>query len=376
MGLSRDAQRRLARAVPWFTWAGAVGLALWLAVDVAGVGVSPGAAEVLEVQVASPRTAPVLSVRVTSGERVQKGQVLVELAPDDIDLEIAVAESELERLRLAVVAEAEGLKDQDLVTEERLASDAERAAVQLVEMEAEQRRDRAELEQLDEQIARQERLVKDKLASQAALDELKLRRAALARKVEEYTRLTDSARAHVASARRRIAEWREAHGGGKRDAEPRLSPHHAAVRSQEERLAQLRAARERLQLRSTADGRVGQVLFSPGSTAPAGATVLTVVDESPRKVIVYVDEGRAGAVRVGDRARLSPSDRRGPVREGRVVALAPGIVEVPPRFRPIPTEPAFGRAVYVRLDEAQATPLPGQAFDVTFTRSAAGGATP
>ena len=372
---SRHARRRVRHALPWATWALALGITAWLSLDVAGVGVSPGAAEIVEVHLTSPATVAALSLPVAAGDRIEKGQVVAMLDGSGIDLELAVATSELERIRLQVAAEAAELKDNDLVTEERLASDAERAAVALATVQSEQQRDRAELDQLDEQIARQRRLVDDKLAAQAALDELKLRRAALATKVAEYQHLVSSARAHLASSQQRIAQWRRSRHGEtavvleeREDHEPRLSPHRAAVKAQEERVRQLLARREQLTLRSPVAARVARVHLAPGSTALAGAPVVTLVEEAPDRVIAYVEESKARHVRVGDRARLLPSDRSWPPAGGAVVAVGPGIVELPPRFRVVPTEPTYGREVYVLLDESALRPLPGQAFDVSFTR--------
>ena len=88
---------------------------------------------------------------------------------------------------------------------------------------------------------------------------------------------------------------------------------------------------------------------------------MRVVDESTSDAVVWVDE--TTPVQVGARVELRPADGSAPVH-GAVTALAPTIVEAPARFRIMPNEPRWARAVYVKLEGAA---LPGQAFDASFT---------
>ncbi len=363
--LSRQARRRLSRGLPWIVWSLAGGVALWLGAGVTSVGVAPAEAERVLVVLSSPRSATVAKVAVQAGDRVPAGALLAVLDPSELDLEIAVAESELERLRLEVSAEGTSLKAEDLMTRERLASDAERAAVDAARLEAELGRDRAELETIVEQHARQQRLVDEGLASGSALDDLELRRAALQRKVSEYEGLLRSARDHHIAARSRLHEWERSKDAGA----PRTAPLIAAVKAQQERVGALRAARERLTLRAPVAGRVQAVHETTGGAALQGEPVITLIDERTARVIAWLPEDRAQLVHVGDVVRLVPSDGVGAERHGRVVALGPGIEEMPPRFRQIPAEPELARAAYIELEGEQPPPLPGQAFDARFLAS-------
>lgn len=363
--LSRATRRRLFTSLPWLAWGGAVVVALWLGGSVSAVGVAPAEAERSLVELSSPRTATIVEVRVTPGAAVKAGEVVAVLDPSEVDLEIAVAESELERLRLNVSAEGTSLKADELVTRERLVSDVERAAVDGARLSAELGGDRAELSALDEQIARQRKLVADGLASGGALDELELRRAALGRKVSEYETLLQQAKSHLAAGRARLAEWERT---GKVGA-PRTAPLIAAVKAQQDRVSALRAARARLTLRAPMSGRVHAVHDAAGSAAREGEPLVTLIDERPTRVVAWLPEDRAQRVHVGDLVQLAPSDGVGDERHGRVVALGAGIEEKPLRFRQIPQEPEQARAVYVKLEGEQPSPLPGQAFDARFLPS-------
>lgn len=367
---------RARRVAPWIAWGVVLVAVLALSPGVGTVGVMAASAEVRQATIVAPRTARVVRVAVRPGDTVRTGETLVQLDAGGADLELAVARAELERLRASVVARELDVRGDDLESAARLAQEAERAAVDLAALGSEEKRDRAELAQLDELIARQEHLVEQKLASAEQRDTLKLQRSSLAQRVQEYTKLLKAARDHEQAARERLRTWRAARekaGPGGLPLEERVAPERAEVAAQEERVRQLELAREALTLTAPLAGRVAEVLVGEGDTARLEAPLLVLVDDHPTRVIAWVDERAARRVRVGDAASLWPSDRSGPARRGVVSALAPSIAELPLRFRPVPTQPAFGRAVFITLaagaddDAGGEPPLPGQAFDVVFS---------
>jgi multidrug resistance efflux pump len=362
---------RARRVAPWVVWVAVVGVVLVLAPSVGTVGVVAASAESREATVVAPRTARVLKVMVKPGDVVKAGDALVDLDTSAVDLEIAIAKAELERTKMSAVARELDVRGNDLESAARLAQEAERATVDLAALLSEEKRDKAELAQIDELIARQEQLIAQRLASAEQRDDLKLRRASLAQRVQEYGGLIQTAREHEAAARERLRLWRAARekaGPGGLPLEERVAPARAEVTAQEERVRQLEMAKAALSLTAPIAGRVAQVLVSEGDTARSEAPILVVVDDKPAQVVAWVDERAASRVRLGERVSVRPSDRSGPPRQGTVRALAPAIAELPARFRPVPTQPAFGRAVYIALDEDASAdaPLPGQAFDVVF----------
>jgi HlyD family secretion protein len=369
---------RLRKISPWIVYGGVLVTVAVLAPGIGSVGVVAAQAEVRQANVIAPRTARVTRVAVRPGDNVQAGDVLVELDPAGVDLELAVAKAELRTLQVKTVADALDLRGSDLESSARLAQEAERAAVDLAALVSEEKRDRAELEQLDKLIEKQEQLVAQRLASNQQRDELVLQRSSVAQRVAEYGSLLKAARDHERSARERLKAWRDAkekgttaddvqHGRAPAHA-PAGSPAEAEVLAQGERVKALEALRAQLVVRAPIAGLVADVFVTDGDTARADATIVVLVDDHPLRVVAWVDQQAAHRVQIGTKVTLRPSDRSGGERTGVVRGLAPSIAELPVRFRVVPTQPSFGRAVYIALDQPAgvAPPLPGQAFDVVF----------
>ncbi|MGC4114739.1 MAG: HlyD family efflux transporter periplasmic adaptor subunit [Myxococcales bacterium] len=378
----------LRRAAPWILWGAALVAAVPLFLTTSGLGIAPAIVEIKKVALSCPRAAQVEAVLVVPGEAVKAGQVLARMDASALDAEVAVARAELQRAELSLSAKEVALRDDRSKTSSKLATDAERAAQELARLSTEDERDRGELAQLDEQLAREEKLVSGDLASAERLNELKLKKAALAKKVEKGAGKLQLAQATAAASARRLADWRPplVQASAKVPAAPvaaadsrlsdLLAPERAAVEVQRKKLEALEVSRGKMELKSPFDGRVSEILRRPGETVPREGAIVTVVDDRPTTAIAYVDQRWAKRVAIGDRAELLARDRTGPRRGGLVVALGPVMTELPPRFRRIPNQREYGREVFVRLD--QPAPLPGEAFDATFrhTEASAGGGAP
>lgn len=367
---------RVRKASPWVVYGGVLVAVLVLAPGVGTVGVVAAQAEVRQASVWAPRIARVKVIAVRSGDTVSAGDVLVELDPSGVEHELAIARAELETFQMNAIASEIDLRGNDLESSARLAQEAERAGVDLAALQSEEKRDRAELAQLDTLIARQEQLVAAKLASGEQRDQLMLQRSSVAQRVAEYGSLLKAARDHEAAARERHKAWRAARekgGPAGLPLEARSAPARAEAAAQAARVKLLESMRDDMVLRAPIAGRVSDVLLSTGDTARLDVPVVTIVDDQPKRVIAWVDERAAGRVRIGDEASMRASDRSGTTLEGIVRALSPSIGELPTRFRIVPTQPAFGRAVYISIESAGAQasepPLPGQAFDVVFRGS-------
>jgi multidrug resistance efflux pump len=334
-----------------------------------GPEVAPAMAEKRKASLAALRDARVASIDIKRGDRVKAVQVLVRLDPSEIDAELAVARAELERLTLEIDSRSALLGDERLATADRLSSQAERASLELARLEADQKRDRSELEQVDEQIERERKLVDEKISSAETLNRLLLLRSALSKKVSESEATLREAKAHRDAAARRLEEWQKS-GPVTPVSDPRLStliaPRQAAVTVQRERCRRLELQRDTLELKAPFDGQVSEIAIFPGEVARSGQPIVTLVAERPTMAIAYLDQAWALKVRPGDEVTLVSPDRTGPVRKGRVASLGPDIVELPERFRPLPDRPAFAREVHVELDPSAEPPLPGQAFAASF----------
>jgi multidrug resistance efflux pump len=338
----------LRRAAPWVLYAAAAAGALALLRTTGGLASAPAIAEVRTARIACPRTRDrlrVLEVLVTPGERVKAGQVVARMDPAEVDAELAAARQQV--AWRASVQRVDGTR-----AASALARQAEQAALEAERLAAQLERDRSELAQVEVALARELELVAGRVSDLERAETLKLRRAAVQAELARLEQAVDLARRGASGAEGRAR---------------RLDP--AALAEPAGRVQELEALRARLELVAPFDGRVDEVKMLPGDVADKDGTVLTVVDDRPERAVAYVDQLFANRVRVGDDVRLVPRDRSGPALRGKVTALAPGVAELPDRFRLDPSQRRWGRLVYIRLDGGAA--LPGQAFDVAFRHAAA-----
>ena len=367
-----EATRRskgLRRHAGAFLWVVIAVIAALLGVDVGGTLVASALVDVRTAVVAAPLTARVAAVHVVEGAEVKVGDVLVELDSAELDLELALAEAELRRMKSTVLAREVDVKDQDFEVGLRLQADIDKAALTLSTLSAELKETHGELQSLNALIEKNEKLVKAQLAVAQDLDELKVRQAALAERVASAADEQRAAQRLKDTAEGRLAEWRARTGHN----DALTAPDIAGVAAQEARIQQVRFRRDQLRLRAPVSGRVAGLQVGSDDVVREGAPILTVIDTAPTRATAWVLEDCAWRVHVDDVATRRSVDGRGTVLSGRVRALGGGILEMPIRLRQIPGEPAFGRAVYIDLQPVPSStpPLPGQTFEVAFSTSTA-----
>jgi multidrug resistance efflux pump len=353
------------RYLPWIAWALAAAAAVGLNVSGPGLGVAPATADVRAVALSSQTPLRLVSLEVRAGERVRAGQLLARLDATRADAQLAGARAKLDQLQLDVRAKELTIRADRFKISDREALQTERLALDLVDLEAEQKRDVAQLGQLDEQLERQSRLVKEQLASADALNELKLHRAALAQKVDAYTASLARARANLAAAKRRAGEWKT---DQVKDpvVEQQIAPLRSAALAQAEEVKRLELLRDSLDLKAPFDGQVSEVLLRPGDTVRTGRPVVTVIEERPTTAVAWVDQSWAARVQVGDEVSLSPVDHAGPPLKGRVTSLGPAITETPRRFQLVPNRVSFSREAHIEVEPGASAFVPGQAFNAAF----------
>lgn len=369
---------RLRRVLPWALWGLTAAIAVPMALSQAGIASSPAMIEARIAAVAPIRTAHRLRVArilVQPGQRVQAGELLVEMDTAEIEAELAVARAKLAYVELLAGWRQLRLQSDQARTAHVLASTAERSAVDLARVLTAAERDRSELAQLDANLDVEQQLVGDQLASAERLKAMKLQRAALAKRVEEYGAVVARARRSASASTGRLSEWRQ-NGPGETGERARPTADEdvraAAAEVQRREIAQLELVRSQHALRAPFAGRVGEVLARVGELSADPATPLVTVVEDPATIaIAYLAQGKANQVHEGDRAKLVPRDLSGPPLTGQVTALAPNVTEIPERFRHVPRLREYGRNVYIRLDAPAV--LPGQAFDAVFRRASGGG---
>lgn len=239
-----------------------------------------------ETKVAAQVTAVVRAVAVQEGQRVKKGELLVQLDDGVEQAALQSAEADLagERATLTRVLKGVRVEDKDAVSAEAQAARA-----------------RAELSA--GVLVRTEQLAKTGAATPDELE--RARRQAQ----------TDEASAKASDARFRAAE------AGSRLEE--VSFQRARVAASEARVAQAKAQAERLAVRAPLEGEVLQVRVRPGELYSfQGAEPLVVMgDTSKLRVRMDVDERDVAKLKVGAKAWVT-ADAFGEQKfEGHVVEL-------------------------------------------------------
>ena len=376
------AHPRLRRILPWALFGLAAAIAIPMAISQAGIGSSPAIIDARVVSLAPIRTDHRLRVReffVKPGQRVKTGELLAQMDTTEIEVDLAIARAKLAYVQIVAGWQQLRMLDDRTRTSHELAFTAERAAIDVARIVAEAERDRSELIQLDANMALEEKLVGDQLASADHLKAMKLQRAALSKKVQEYQAAVNQARKSASGSTKRLGEWQKDKKGAK-DApvvsgtEQRLQEdaRAAAGELQRQEIARLELLRKYHEIRAPFDGIVGEILVRVGElSADPASPVVTVVEEQSKTAIAYVRQEKANRVHLGDLVKLVPRDLLGPPLTGRVTALAPSVTEMPERFRVIPNLHEYGRNVYIALDAP--AHLPGQAFDAIFNRPKGGG---
>ena len=208
-----------------------------------------------------------LRVAVAEGERVEAGQLLLELDPRRQDARIAQARAEVEQAAAHLAELSNGARSETI--------DAARADLA---------RNRAELTDAERSFSRIAELYQRKQVAIAELD-----RARAAR---------DQASAATRSAE---AQLRELTNGTRPE---QLEQAAAALEAARGNLAQLQVGREHLSLRAPRSGLVDALPFKVGDQPPAGAELVSLLVGEQPYARVFIPASIRAQVSVGDVMRV------------------------------------------------------------------------
>ena len=226
-----------------------------------GFALANGRLEVRRYDVATKYPGRIDSVTVREGADVRSGEVVASLDPRDID-------ARLDAAKAAVAA----------------ANDA------MARAEAEVRAHQAQSVLADQETRRLERLIGDEAVSRSDLDRAHAEQAAAA--------------AAFAGARAAVAQATSA-----RDA----------ARAQQ---AEAQAARDDMVLRAPISGRVEYRVVEPGTVVGAGSRVVTLLDPTDVRMVVFLPTGQVGRLAVGAPARLVLDGPEGAVLPAHVAFIS------------------------------------------------------
>lgn len=219
------------------------------------------------VEMAAETAEPIVSIAVSEGQRVARGEVLLKQDPSKIEARLAEAGALLAQNRARLDELTRGPRKEQIA--------AARAGVAGAVREAEFRRTEYE---------RAQRVLEQNLASRESADRA---RAAL-----------DAASADLDVQEARLEELLEG------TTVEELNQAESAVRQVEAQIALLRVEAERHTTVAPADGVVDSILFEPGERPPPGQPVLIFLTGAQPYARVYIPEEMRVSIHSGTEARV------------------------------------------------------------------------
>ncbi len=269
-------------------------------------------------------------IKVTIGQKVSRGDILVVLDTSLIDKQIASIKEELELDRL----------DRD----RRFTSAVQRIRVDVSELLMDQASDSAEMAIFSRQLERLKGLLERGLVDREIVSELEAKIAVLAKRGDMHPSLISKVKADLEDSIARLAEV------------------HTIERPGNNRLALLKQRREHCFLKAANDGVVAELSFQRGENVPAGEPIarLIIKEYDPangkevKRVMGFQPERFAHLQpTVGDELVVYSETNPSAQIRMEVVSVTPHVLNFPGRFRNASNRMARGRNIQLRSISGQ-----------------------
>ena len=316
--------------------------------------------------VVAPASGRVVTVLAKLHQPVVAESVVARLDDRDVRLRLAQATHELQALRADMVRvqvelerEARGTANElqldGAVEQRRLVSAVEAAQLAALATRTDLEEARVRLQGATIEAERAAALAGQQVLAEPELVRARTEREALGKRVDELDALHEEHRARVATARRRLEQFAL---GTPVDApvDTALAPLRWQIARQEAELERIALDAQALDLRAPIHGHVETIAITPGSWATAGATLLTIVDPTPRLVRAYVPDAQRQRLAGARQLELHRADatRLGPTS---IVSMSPTVVRLPPRLWRDPQREEWGCEIVLAATGAE---MPGE----------------
>jgi multidrug resistance efflux pump len=336
-----------------------------------GVSVT-GFSEEIRYNVAPEITGRLQRLEVRLNQKVTSGQIVASFEDGDLLLQLQEARTELHRLGFELDREkalykfnAAGQQVDQQTNMRRFARDVENAHVDYLEALSSLAESRIELQGLELTLNRSRRLEEEGLTPTATFDNDRLSFQALSDRVTVEESRVEVLLTTYNETDARYSRFLKEYMAETPEADLILKPLKNAIRVQEIRVEQVNLSIIGRVLRSPVNGLVAGILRHPGEIVTTGQPVLFILEPVSSRVIAYIPEHRVLDFKPGSRVKISRVADTGSVFYSSISHLGASIEQLPPRYTPGTTIPAWGLSVYIPLPDSLMV-RPGEAFHLFF----------
>lgn len=373
-GLLEKVQLFAGRFLPLVVWMLAILAAIGWREQLYPLGTVVGFAETDSVPVIPPRMGIIRRVHVCLHERVEPGQVLVEMDDRSERILLATIQADIVRLKAEVVAEDARLEMErsigliDATSEgRRFLRDRENAQLDYLAALASDAEDRAQLQGARIEFEIVSRLFEQNDAPMRELNTAKTAFDALRERVERNKDVIERNKKSFDDADRRWYAF-SLQSGEAIDSECILTPLRLAINVRQHELEQVIEQIDACVLRSPLAGQVTALSMHTGERVMQGDVLAVISPVAASLIVAYLPEDKCTTVSVGTPVTVipvSPRANRQVRAEGTVVSMSAIVSEAPIRFRTMPTVPFWGREVIISLVKENGL-LPGEALQISL----------
>lgn len=350
--------RRLLRNWPFLVWLAIAALCLFIYKTNVQMGEMTGVVDTISESVSPLETSRLQSIHVSIGQRVNKGDLIVQMDTSLTDAKIAEIDAQMfeaensignfERSTLTIVKQFEDDIKQAQSQIETLTRLKEIASARLEELQIEQKRryslykqkfmDATQANELKPEIS----ALKEEVSAYPAA--IRIEQERLNNAVQEQQNLAQSLRLDSSSENIRKAIQHRA------DAQRQIF---------EAMKQTVRIQRENCTLRASCNGIVSRIFLQPGQVVPAGTPIVRIIADFSDYVIVFLPEVYLSGMTEEQKVTVWRTSGTGSKMSGVVESIAPEIDTLPSRVSPVQDMQLRGRRVMVKLEENHGM-LPGE----------------
>lgn len=278
-----------------------------------------------ELNINLENAATVKALHVEPGQRVKKGDILLEVTRSSIE----ISQSDINNDIL-------NLQSQHQVWESGL-----RNSIQTLEAQKNERKNELEsaIRKLESEININSTLIKDIESIEQAKDNW----GRNPRQVE-LTGLKKDLKLSMTTFDTSIRKL-------KRELNNPNHPLQSQIEKLNDNLEFVQEEEENLRIIAKQEGVIGSIFCKVGENIPAFSTFLTMYEESPNHVKAYVLENLILKVSFNDTLTIQSVSNPKESTSGVVIGMGSRIVEIPPRLRKNPNIISYGREIEIKIPE-------------------------